>query len=178
MSGENIFDREAHCWSNRDEYEENERSRRGRLDFERLRQSNSNRSNNTRKFFCQVCNVSSTSQQMHDKHERSKKHLDNVATADQNEERSRRRRGSDDSDVVIIEGQSDKISDKSQDTAQFVEGQHKEVEEKLGDCTDCLSPMGDLMVHWREKHQDLFISCRLCLQVNISVLGISSHFAL
>merc|ERR1712013_570665 len=47
MSGENIFDREAHCWSSRDEYEENERSRRGRLDFERLRQSDSNRSSNT-----------------------------------------------------------------------------------------------------------------------------------
>ena len=170
MSGDNIFDREAHCWSIRDEYEENERSRRGRLDFERLRQSNSNRSNNTRKFFCQVCNVSSTSQQMHDKHERSKKHLDNVATADQNDERSRRRRGSDDSDVVIIEGQSDKISDKNQDTAQFVEDQHKEVEEKLGDCTDCLSPMGDPMAHWREKHQDLFISCRLCLQVDCFTL--------
>ena len=170
MSGENIFDREAHCWSSRDEYEENERSRRGRLDFERLRQSDSNRSNNTRNFFCQVCNVSSTSQQMHDKHERSKKHLDNVATADQNEERSRRRRGSDDSDVVIIEGQSDKISDKNQDTAQFVEDQHKEVEEKLGDCTDCLSPMGDPMAHWREKHHDLFISCRLCLQVDFFTL--------
>ena len=42
-----------------------------------------------------------------------------------------------------------------------------EQEEKKGDCTDCLKPMGDADEHLRKNHRDLFISCKLCLQVGI-----------
>ena len=121
---------------------------------------------------------------MHDKHERSRKHLENSGT--QEEELSEAgvskdnraddlydrmgRRKSDDGDIVIIEDKSAKISEKKRGpTRSFNKDIEKEVEkeENEGDCTDCLKPMGDVDEHMRRTHKDLFISCRLCLEVII-----------
>ena len=82
------------------------------------------------------------------------------------------RRTSDASDIVIIEDQSAKISEKKKGAASSFEDKEKmeeveeEREEQEGDCTDCQKPMGDTEEHMRSKHKDLFISCKLCLQVN------------
>ena len=80
------------------------------------------------------------------------------------------RRTSDASDIVIIEDQSAKISEKKRGAAaSSFEEEEKEMdqEEKEGDCTDCQKPMGDTDEHMNRNHRDLFISCKLCLQVDI-----------
>ena len=80
------------------------------------------------------------------------------------------RRTSDASDIVIIEDQSAKISEKRRGAAaSSFEEEEKEMEqeEKEGDCTDCQKPMGDTDEHMSRNHRDLFISCKLCLQVEI-----------
>lgn len=184
-------------WSGRESYERTRRERLERLRQEDLNwrprgsQGNSGPSRGAPKrqsFFCRVCNVTSMSREMHDKHERSRKHLDNAgreedelfSAAFQNSEENRgdgrkgRRRSSDDSDIVIIEDQSAKISDKKREATQSFEDKEEdavEKEEKEGDCTDCLRPMGEVEEHMRKNHQDLFLSCKLCLQVNIQLFS-------
>ena len=177
--------------------ESTERSRREGL--ERRRQANLNFGRNVfgqsspppppraaskrKSYFCQVCNVSSQSREMHNKHERSRKHLENsgreedefsVAAGSEDNRGDglydrMGRRTSDASDIVIIEDQSAKISEKKRGAASSVEEEEEkmEQEEKKGDCTDCLKPMGDAEEHISKNHRDLFISCKLCLQVNI-----------
>merc|ERR1719239_1733738 len=159
-------------WSGRESYERTRREKLERLRQEDLNwrprgsQGNPGPSRGVPKrqsFFCRVCNVTSMSREMHDKHERSRKHLENAgreeddlfSAAFQNSENNRgddlhgrkgRRRSSDDSDIVIIEDQSARISDKKREATQSFEDKEEEVEqvEKEGNCTDCLRPMGDV----------------------------------
>merc|ERR1719341_1184991 len=175
-------------WSGRESYERTRREKLERLRQEDLNwrprgsQGNSGPSRGASKrqsYFCRVCNVTSMSREMHDKHERSRKHLENAGReddgADDNRDDDGRydrmgRRTSDASDVVIIEDQSARISDKKRGATSSFEEEEKKVEqeEKKGDCTDCQKPMGDKEEHMRKNHRDLFISCKLCLQAGYS----------
>ena len=114
---------------------------------------------------------------MHDKHEKSRKHLENfdVASVAGSSENNRDdslydrmgRRPSDASDIVILEDQPARKTEKKKGASFEEQNKKIEQEEKKGDCTDCLKPMGDADEHLRKNHRDLFISCKLCLQVGI-----------